>query len=121
MSRGLLIVDHGSRRPEAKRHLEWIAGQVSARRPELRVYVAHLELAEPSIDAAVERCAADGVRELIVHPLFLAPGRHLQEDLPERIARAAERFPELSARIAPWLGSRPGIADLILETLPPKA
>ena len=41
----LLLVDHGSRRPEAHRHLEWTAEQVRQRRPGLRVHVAHLELA----------------------------------------------------------------------------
>jgi sirohydrochlorin ferrochelatase len=116
MSRALLIVDHGSRRPEAHAHLEWLAEQVRARRPGLRVYVAHTELAEPSIEQAIERCAADGVRELVVHPLFLAPGRHLIDDVPARVEAARRRHPDLCARIAAPLGADPALAELVLHS-----
>jgi sirohydrochlorin ferrochelatase len=117
MSHALLIVDHGSRRPEAHAHLEWIAAQVRARRPELRVYVAHMEAAEPSIRQAIERCAAEGVRELIVHPLFLVPGRHLAEDIPALVESARRLHPELKVRITAPLGAEPGIADLIAHSI----
>src|SRR5262245_23218560 len=114
----LLLVDHGSRRPEAHQHLEWTAEQVRRLRPGLRVHVAHLELAAPSVAEALARCAAEGEREVDVLPLFLIPGRHSTHDLPEQIARAAERHPGLALRLLEPLGSRPEIADLILASLP---
>jgi ferredoxin len=113
----LLIVDHGSRRPEAHRHLEWTAEQVRARRPGLRVHVAHLELAAPSVGEALAHCAAEGEREVDVLPLFLIPGRHSTHDLPEQIQRAAELHPSLKIRLLEPLGSRPEIASLILAAL----
>ena len=76
MKRALLLVDHGSREPEAGANLDRVVAQLRERRPGLAVYVAHLELAEPSIAAAVAACARDGVEELVVHPFFLAAGRH---------------------------------------------
>ena len=114
--RALLIVDHGSRRPEAHAHLEWLADEVR-RAGEVAVYIAHLELAEPSIQQAVDACAADGVRQLFVHPLFLAPGRHLSEDVPGLVASAASRHPGLAVRITPALGTRRDLARIILDTL----
>ncbi len=116
-SRALLIVDHGSRRPEAHAHLEWLADRVRERAPGLRVYVAHLELAKPGIEDAIEGCARDGVTRLAVHPLFLAPGRHVADDIPARLQRAAERHPGLVIQLLDTLGSQAEVADLILDTL----
>jgi sirohydrochlorin ferrochelatase len=117
LSRALILVDHGSRRAEAHAHTEWLAQQVRARRPGLAVYVAHLELAEPSIRAAIDRSVAEGARELVIHPLFLVPGRHLGEDVPAQVRAAAARHPQLSVRFTEPLGAQPGLADVILAAL----
>jgi len=114
----LLIVDHGSRRPDAHVHLLWVAEQVRRRRPGLAVYLAHMELAEPSIQAAVDACAADGVEELHVHPFFLVPGLHAAEDVPRLVAAAALAHPRMRVRVTEATGSVAGIADLILATIP---
>ncbi len=113
----LLLVDHGSRRPEAHEHLEWTAAQVRLRRPGLRVHVAHLELVPPTLSEALERCAAEGDTRVDVLPLFLIPGRHSTRDLPEQLASAAARHPGLAVRLLEPLGSRPEIADLILAAV----
>jgi len=117
MSRALVIVDHGSRRPEAHAHLERLAERVRERAPELRVYVAHLEIAPPSVEAALAACASDGFREVAVHPLFLIPGRHLAQDLPARIERARTSHPGLCIRVLEPLGDQAGLADLVLASL----
>ena len=118
MTRALLVVDHGSREPEAAEHLARVADELRRLRPELRVYVAHLEVASPSVADAVAACAADGVSELWVHPLFLAPGRHAARDLPQAVERAAAAHPGLQVWVTPRLGAAGGIAELILATLP---
>ena len=117
MSRALLIVDHGSRRPEAHAHLERLAAQVRERAPELYVYIAHLEMAQPSVEDALAACVRDGLHDVAIHPLFLIPGRHLTHDLPEQIRRACAAQPELSVRLLDSLGEHPGLADLVLESL----
>ena len=117
MSHALLIVDHGSRRPEAHEHLERIARQVQRRAPELAVHVAHLELAEPSLARAIEACVDEGAREITVHPLFLLPGRHLLYDVPAEIARAAAAHPGVKIRLTEALGTSASLADAILATL----
>ncbi len=117
MSRALIIVDHGSRRPEAHAHLEKLARRVAERRPELPVYVAHMELAEPSIQDAVDRCVAEGARDIRVHPLFLLPGRHQGEDVPALVEAAISRHHGVTWRITDCVGEAPGLAELILSTL----
>jgi sirohydrochlorin ferrochelatase len=115
--KALILVDHGSRLAEAHAHLEWIAQQVRGRRPSLAVYAAHLELASPSIGEAIDRAVAEGAREFVIHPLFLAPGRHLAHDVPARVREALARHSGVTARITGPLGGQPGLADLILAAL----
>ncbi len=119
MSRALLIVDHGSRRAEAHSHLEWVAREVRGRAADLPVYIAHMELAEPSIPQAIASCVADGATQLIVHPLFLVPGQHLSEQIPRLVESAVSRYPQLSYEITPPVGSAPGLAELVLATIRP--
>ena len=118
MKRALLLVDHGSREPEAAAQLERLAEELRTREPELAVYVAHLELALPSVAHAIATCAAEGVTDLVVHPYFLAPGRHAAKDVPQQVAAAAAKHPSLRIRLTPPTGASAGIADLILATLP---
>jgi sirohydrochlorin ferrochelatase len=117
MSRALVILDHGSRRPEAHAHLEVLAENVRERAPELFVTVAHLELAAPGLAQAIDACVAAGASEVCVHPFFLAPGRHLAEDVPGLIEAAQARHPGLSIRLLEAIGTRAELADVILATL----
>ena len=116
-TRGLVIVDHGSRRPEAHAHLEALGRAVAERRPGVAVRIAHMELAEPDLAAAIEAAVADGAREVEILPLFLVPGRHLAQDIPRLVADVRRRFPEVEIRVAAALGADPALAELIARRL----
>lgn len=118
VTRGLIIVDHGSRRPDAHEHLARVAAAVRERCPDLLVSVAHMELAAPSLAEALDACVASGANPVWIHPLFLVPGHHLVTDIPALVASAASRHPDVAIELTPALGMSPGIADLILSTLP---
>ena len=51
-----------------------------------------MELAEPSIAAAFEKCVQQGATRIVCHPLFLARGRHVQEDIPTLVSVAAAAY-----------------------------
>jgi sirohydrochlorin ferrochelatase len=120
MRRALLIVDHGSRSEEANAQLREVVRLVeqelaAAGDSDTVVALAHLELGAPSIAEAIDALAARGIREIVVHPYFLAPGRHATADVPERAARAAARHPELSVRVTEPLGADPLLARLVVR------
>ena len=96
-----------------------MAREVQGRAVDLQVYIAHMELAEPSIAQAIASCVADGATELIVHPLFLVPGHHLCEQIPQLVESAVNQYPQLSYQITPPVGSVPGLAELVLATVRP--
>ncbi|RMH16644.1 MAG: cobalamin biosynthesis protein CbiX [Acidobacteria bacterium] len=110
---GVVVVDHGSRRAESNRMLEQLVARFADRSPYPIVEPAHMELAEPSIATAFDRCVARGARRVVVLPYFLLPGRHWTDDIPELTRRAARRHPGVAYLVAAPIGLHP----LMLEVL----
>lgn len=115
MKRAILLVDHGSRRAEANAQLEAVADRVRTRAAGTIVEVAHLEIAEPSIGQGIEACVEQGATRIVVHPFFLAPGRHTSDDIPAQVARAVRSHPNVQIRISEPLGDHAALIDVILE------
>jgi sirohydrochlorin ferrochelatase len=115
MKNGIVIVDHGSRRCESNQMLEEIATLFAGRFAEIYEIVepAHMELAEPSIATAYERCVARGATRIVVCPFFLGPGKHWTADIPRLAAEAAAKNPNTEYHVTMPLG----IDELILELL----
>ena len=120
MKRAVLLVDHGSRRPESNAQLEALAERVRERMPERLVAVAHMELAAPSIADAIDACVAGGVEEIVVHPYFLGPGNHTREDIPRLVAGAGARHPGLRIEITEPLGLHEGLVDVVVARVEEK-
>jgi sirohydrochlorin ferrochelatase len=112
--RAILLVDHGSRRPEANAVLEEVAARVRRRRPDTLIGVAHLSLAPPGVFEAIDGLVAGGAREIVVHPYFLAPGSHGAGDIPGLVQQAAARHPEVRLRVTAPLGVHEGLVDAVL-------
>lgn len=115
MQTAIIIVDHGSRVAESNQLLEQVAdafGRRFARRHPI-VEPAHMELAEPSIATAFNRCVSRGGRRIIVCPFFLGPGKHWTGDIPRLVAAACARHPGTRYHVTPPLG----LDDLILDLL----
>ena len=115
MKRGILLVDHGSRRPEANAQLEALAERLRRRVPGEVVAIAHLELAEPTLAQGLDACVAAGACEIVVHPYFLGPGSHTARDIPRLVAEAAARHPGVAVRVSQPLGLHEKIVDVVLE------
>ena len=112
-STGIIIVDHGSRKKEANDMLTDVALAYRHYAKAPIVEPAHMELAEPSIRAAYQRCVEQGATHIVCHPFFLAPGRHVQEDIPRLLCEAAGDHPGVTYSITAPLGLQEGIVQLI--------
>ncbi|MEM1011453.1 MAG: CbiX/SirB N-terminal domain-containing protein [Planctomycetota bacterium] len=119
MTEGLIIVDHGSRRPESNQMLEEVARLFADRHRDTTPVVepAHMELAMPDIAAAYAKCVERGASLITLVPFFLAKGKHWMKDIPSLTSQAAAKHPGTSYRIAEPLQ----IDDLILDLLKKRA
>ncbi|MET9291476.1 sirohydrochlorin chelatase [Streptomyces sp. NPDC003077] len=106
-SPALLVVAHGSRDPRHAATVSALAAHVRAERPDVRVEVGYLDFNAPSVPHALERLAADGVREVVALPLLLTRAFHAKSDIPAVLREAAARLPGLAVRQAEVLGPSP--------------
>lgn len=116
MKRAIIIVDHGSRRDTANRMLDEVAGLLRGRTTD-RIYIAHMELARPTIAEAFDQAIREGAEFVFVFPYFLSPGRHSREDIPRLCAEAAARHPALAWHCSGPIGLDPLLAELILHRM----
>ena len=63
-----------------------------------------MELAEPSIATAFGRCVQQGAGTVVVHPYFLLPGKHWDQDIPRLTAKAAAEHPGVQYLVTAPLG-----------------
>ncbi len=114
---GLVIVDHGSKKTAANDMLLDVAALFKRSSASDIVEPAHMELAEPTIAQAFDRCVAQGANFVVVHPYFLAPGRHSTSDIPRMVAEAAAAHPGIRFHITQPLGLDEKIISLMVERI----
>lgn len=113
---GVILVDHGSRLAESNAALLRIATSFQQTLQHPIVEPAHMELAEPSIDQAVQTCKEKGAQRIVVVPFFLLPGRHWQQDIPKLTAAAcnSRHIPYL---VTAPLGESSGVVDVLISRM----
>ena len=114
---GIIIVDHGSRRPESNETLLHAARRFAETGPYEIVEPAHMELAQPDIARAFDRCVARGASRIIVFPYFLSPGRHWKLDIPQLVAAAAAAHPNVEWKVTAPFGLHDGMLQVMTERI----
>ncbi len=130
-----LLVYHGSRDPRPQQEMDRLAEQIQhqlaeefvisaqpgirtavlTKPPQPLVYTAALELAPLSLEDAIaqlsQQLASKGITELQVLPLFLLPGVHVREDIPEAVKIAQQAVGhQMRITLKPYLGQSPLMA-----------
>ena len=115
----LLLVAHGSRRAASNDEIRKLAQRLASNQANAfdRVESAFLELAEPSIPDGIEACIRQGATEVLVFPYFLSAGRHVAEDVPAEVRIKQAQYPDISIRIADYLGVAAEMPGMILSHL----
>ncbi|MCH2201048.1 MAG: hypothetical protein MK102_03695 [Fuerstiella sp.] len=114
---GIIIVDHGSRRAESNETLLAAVQRFTDTSHYTIVEPAHMELAQPDIATAFDRCVNRGASQIIVFPYFLSPGRHWKQDIPQLVATAAESCPGIEWRVTAPFGIHDGMMQIIAERI----
>jgi sirohydrochlorin ferrochelatase len=117
VSTAVLLIAHGSRRPEANDDLTRLAEILRAKGLYPIVETAYLELAQPDIPAGGEKCVARGATTIKLLPYFLSAGAHVVEDLEQHRRALAARFPHATFELCPPLGLHPLMIDIVLDRL----
>jgi len=113
----LILFAHGSRDPEWAAPFRAVQRRVAAKKPELSVELAFLEIMEPSLPEAVDRLAALGSAHFTIAPLFMAQGAHLKRDLAALLEKVKARHPTVEVALLPALGEVDELSEAIAAWL----
>ncbi len=119
MIKSLIIVAHGSRVQESNDEVRALAEAVALdlKSQFSMVTYAFLEIASPLLGEVIEQCAMQGAVQLVVLPYFLAPGRHIQNDIPNIIDEKCKKYPALNIQILPYIGKDKMMKNLICDII----
>ena len=115
MKTAILLMGHGSRVAEANDALRVIAGQVKTTGGFDIVEVSFRELHEPDIQAGIDACVRQGAARILLYPYFLFAGAHVLQDLPDEMAQAKKRYPDLEMIMGQPLGVHPKLGEIVCE------
>jgi sirohydrochlorin cobaltochelatase len=102
LTSAIVLFAHGAREPEWARPFERVRDAL--RSEGTRVELAYLELMTPTLEEAARVLVAEGVKTVTVVPLFLASGKHLKRELPERMSALRRNHAGVEFRVTPALG-----------------
>ena len=117
MKTAILLMAHGSRIPEANDAVHAIAGMVKERAGYDIVEVSFREQHLPTIQQGIDACVARGAERILLIPYFLFVGAHVREDLPEEMAAAKKRHPNVMFAMGKHLGAHRKLAEIVAERI----
>ena len=122
-TKGMLLVGHGSTMPYNQELVEKTASFIRAHNTEFIVKCGFMNMNKPSIKESLTEFRLEPIDVLVVVPLFLAKGVHIEKDIPGEIG-----LPEgtkkgsfvLNGKTIPLvyadpIGSDPLLADLMIK------
>ncbi|NMB78810.1 MAG: sirohydrochlorin nickelochelatase [Methanomicrobiales archaeon] len=121
--KGMLLVGHGSKLPYNQELVEKTAAIIAAKNTDFIVKCGFMNINTPSIKDTMKEFQKESIDVLVVVPLFLAKGVHIEKDIPGEIG-----IPEgtkkgtfaLNGKSIPLvyadpIGSDPLLADLMVK------
>jgi sirohydrochlorin ferrochelatase len=115
MKTALLVMVHGSPRPQSNGAMYGVVEMVKARGVFDFVTVGFMECNEPTIPEAAAQCVESGAQKVVAVPYFLHSGSHVADDLPTLLEEARENYPDIEWLMGDYLGRDEAVADVVAQ------
>jgi sirohydrochlorin cobaltochelatase len=121
--KGMLLVGHGSTMPYNQELVEKTAALIKAQSKDFIVRCGFMNMNKPTIKDSLDEFRKEPIEALVVVPLFLAKGVHIEKDIPGEIGlpegqkKGSFGLQEKSIPLlyADPIGSDPLLADLMVK------
>ena len=113
----LLVMAHGSPRPEANDDVFAVVRDLQRRGAFDLVSIGFLDVNQPDIATALDDAVALGATEIVAVPYFLHTGKHVVRDLPNLLEAAIARHPHVRITMGDYLGHDEKIDEVLLARL----
>ncbi len=91
-----ILVDHGSKSPEAHQEFSSLFLQLKEKLSGASLFFSHMEIAEPLFAEQLRELATQGFEKIYVLPLFFFSGKHLLRDIPAIIKSVQSEYSGVS-------------------------
>lgn len=117
MKKAIIVLGHGSKAPQALETLKKYGEMVQAASGAEIVEVASLQFNKPDLPEALETVIKKGADRVVIVPLFLYNGIHMQEDIPAVIAEEKAKNPSVEIVLADNLGADNRIVEIVIDRI----
>lgn len=117
MKTGIIVLAHGSKVDNGNNGLFKIVEMLKIMNKWECVEAGFLQLARPSLIEAIEKVVKGGAKRVIIIPLLLFSGNHVQKDIPCEIKEQRKRYPDVQFFYAKNLGPDERIAQIATDRI----
>lgn len=117
MTTAVVILGHGSKSPKALETLQMYCEMVKGASSYEIVEVASLQFNKPDLSETLDCVIEQGADRVIIMPLFLYNGIHMQQDIPQLIAEEKVKNPNVEIVVTSNLGADNRIVEIVLDRI----
>ncbi len=115
MKTAILVLGHGSKAPQALETLKRYGEMVKSASGCEIVDVASLQFDKPDLPEGIRNVVSQGAEKVVIVPLFLYNGIHMQEDIPQVLAEEKVKYPSVEIVLAENLGADNRIVEIVMD------
>lgn len=109
--KAVILMAHGSRVPGAGDAMEKVACRLSEFLHYDIVETCYMSRLGPHFEETLKKCVKQGAKTVVLIPYFLNTGLHMRLDIPVKMKKEAERYPEVKL----VFGKNLGFDELLVE------
>ena len=116
MDKHCVFVLHGSRSFEVRSATDRLKEQL-LKKLNISFSICYLTYNTPNLFEALEEAFANGFHDIICFPLFILPGQHIREDIPDIIDDFKKKHQQCKITILPSIVENNIFVDFIAKTI----
>lgn len=120
---GIILFAHGSRRNSWRQPFDKLLAKMQKINTNLLIELAFLEIMQPSLDTAIIKLIDIGCTNIIICPIFLGKGGHIERDLANIINNIKNKYSgnkninDVCIKSLPTIGERDEVLEFIANDI----
>ncbi|OGI20662.1 MAG: hypothetical protein A3B68_08940 [Candidatus Melainabacteria bacterium RIFCSPHIGHO2_02_FULL_34_12] len=113
----LILIAHGSKDPLWQKSFEELNQKLKKDFSKDKINLAFMDLNSPDLDAIILKLYKTGKKKFKVLPMFMASGRHMEQDIPRQINQIKEKYVEVEIELLKPIGEHPYFYSLLKQII----